>query len=72
MRGLIDLERPVRLTRRIERRSVPSGKRVCRKERMRLTIPSRYKEVVGPFLDRDLKVNVRRIGNSLIIDAKPV
>jgi hypothetical protein len=34
-------------------------------------IPSRYKTVIEPFLDKDLIIDVRLEGNNLIVSAKP-
>ena len=59
------------LRRKIQQKRYLSGKGVYRQERMELTIPSRYKNIIEPFLDKDLKVEARREGNNLIIDAKP-
>jgi hypothetical protein len=39
---------------------------------LELTIPAKFKDVVEPFLNKDLKVEARREGNSIIIEAKPV
>ena len=67
-----DIERYVRIRRKIEKRSYLNGKSVYTQEKLRLTIPSRYKEIVEPFLNKDLKVEAKREGKRLIITAKPV
>jgi hypothetical protein len=72
MRCRTDMERPVRIKRKIRKRRYLSGKRVYKRERIGLTIPARYKEVIEPFLNKDLEVDVRREGNSIIIDVKPM
>jgi hypothetical protein len=48
------------------------GKRIYKREQLELTIPSKYKDLVEPFLNKDLKVEARQEGNNLIIEAKPV
>jgi len=48
------------------------GKRIYRHEQLELTIPAKFKDVIEPFLNKDLKVEARREGNSIIIEAKPV
>ena len=49
-----------------------NGKGVKRYHRLVLTIPSRFKEVVKPFMDKDLVLNVKRKDDSIIIEAKAV
>lgn len=48
------------------------GKGTYKREQLELTIPSRFRDVVGPFLYKDLKVEARREGNSLVIEARLV
>jgi hypothetical protein len=48
------------------------GKGIYKREQLELTIPAKFKDVVEPFLNKDLKVEARREGNSIIIQAKPV
>ena len=43
------------------------GKRVYVCERLRVEIPSRFKGIVEPFLERDLKMDVESRGDELII-----
>jgi hypothetical protein len=39
---------------------------------MELTIPAKFKNIIEPFLNKDLKVEAKVKDNQLIIDAKPV
>jgi hypothetical protein len=71
MRYPTDIERPVRIKRKIRKRRYLSGKRVYKTEQIELTIPTKFRNIVEPFLDKDLKVEARVEGNQLIIDAKP-
>jgi len=72
MRQPTDIERPVRVRRKTQKRRYPNGKSVYKTEQTALTIPAKFRNIVEPFLDKDLKVDVRRKGNSFIINAKPV
>ncbi len=71
MRYTADLERPVRLRRRIQVTSYLGGKNVYKRERIELTIPARFKGVIEPFLNIDLKVVVKVEGKKLFIEAEP-
>lgn len=48
------------------------GKAAYKRRQLELTIPSKFKDVVEPFLNKDLKVEAKRVGNKIIIEAKPV
>jgi len=72
MRRPTDVERPVRIRRRLQTTSYLSGKRIYRRERIELTIPARFKDIIEPFLNKDLRVEARVEGNRLFIDVKPV
>jgi len=37
------------------------GKQIYKREQMELTIPSKFRDVVEPFLDKDLKVEARQV-----------
>jgi len=39
---------------------------------LELTIPAKFRNVVEPFLNKDLKVEAKREGINLIIEANPV
>jgi len=65
-------ERIVRIRRKLKQNRYFDGNRVYKREQLELTIPAKFKDVVEPFLDKDLKVEARREGNSLIIKAKPI
>ncbi len=69
MRYPTDIERPVRIRRKFKENHYLSGKRVCKREQIELTIPARFKNIIEPFLNKDLKVEARADGNQLIIDA---
>jgi hypothetical protein len=60
----------VRIRRRTEKRRYPSGKSVYKTKQILLTIPAKFRNIVEPFLDKDLKVEVRREGDSLIFNAE--
>ncbi len=70
MRQPTDIERPVRIRRRAERRRYPNGKSEYKTKQMLLPIPARFRDIVEPFLDKDLRVDVRREGESLIFNAE--
>jgi hypothetical protein len=72
MRYPTDIERPVRIKRKTRKRRYLSGKRVYTTEQIELTIPNKFKNIIEPFLNKDLKVEARAKGNQLIIDAKPI
>jgi hypothetical protein len=48
------------------------GKRIYKREQLELTIPAKFKDAIEPFLNKDLKIEARREGNGIIIEAKPV
>jgi hypothetical protein len=60
------------IRRKLKQQHYLHGKAVYTRHQLELTTPSKYKDVVEPFLNKDLKVDIRREGNSFIIDAKPV
>jgi len=62
----------VRIRRKLKQNHYCHGKGIYKREQLELTIPSKFKDVVEPFLNKDLKVEARREGNSIIIEAKPV
>ena len=65
-------EHVVRIRRKLKQQRYCRGKAVYKRHQLELTIPSKFKDVVEPFLDKDLKVEARREGNTIIIQAKPV
>ena len=67
-----DRDHVVRIRRKLKQQHYLRGKAVYTHHQLELTIPSKYKDVVEPFLNKDLKIDVRREGNSFIINAKPV
>jgi len=62
----------VRIRRKVKQNRYCHGKGIYKREQLELTIPAKFKDVVEPFLNKDLKVEARREGNSIIIQAKPV
>ena len=72
MRNTTNIERVVRIRRKLKKTSYLHGKRIYKREQLELTIPSKFRAVIEPFLDKDLKVQAKREGNNLIIEAKPV
>jgi len=65
-------ERFVRMRQRTKRKVFLRGKPAYKRRQLELTIPSKFKDVVEPFLNKDLKVEAKRVGNKIIIEAKPV
>jgi hypothetical protein len=60
---------------RIRRRVIRSqylNKAYYRYHRYELTIPSKYKDLIEAFMNKDLRVEAKQEGNNLIIEAKPV
>ena len=67
-----DGEHVVRIRRKTKQNRYFDGKRIYKREQLELTIPSKFRDIVEPFLDKDLKVEAKQEGNSLIIEVKPV
>ena len=65
-------EQFVRIRQRTKTQPRLRGKAVYKRRQLELTIPSKFKDVVEPFLNKDLKVEAKRVGNKIIIEAKPV
>jgi len=64
-------EQHVRIRQKVRKQRNFSRKKVYTSHRLELTIPSRYNDIVEPFLNKDLKVETKRVGDSLVIEAKP-
>jgi len=62
----------VQIGRKIKENRYFDRKRIYKREQLELTIASEFRDVVEPFLDKDLKVEAKRQGNNLIIEAKAV
>jgi len=62
----------VRIRRRLKRQRNFPGKTVYKRHQLELTIPSRFKHIVEPFMNKDLKVEAKFEGDSLVIELKPV
>jgi len=62
----------IRIRRKVKQNRYFDGKRIYKREQLELTIPSKYRDAVEPFLDKDLTVEAKQEGNNLIIEAKPV
>ena len=59
---------------RIRRKAIRSsylGKAVYKYHRYELTIPAKYKDLAEAFMNKDLTVEAKQQGTSLIIEAKP-
>jgi hypothetical protein len=65
-------ERFVRIRRRLKQQRYLHGKAVYKRHQLELTIPSKFKHIVEPFMNKDLKVEAKRVGNKIVIEAKPV
>ena len=59
---------------RIRRKAIRSsylGKAVYKYHRYELTIPAKYKDLAEAFMNKDLTIEAKQQGNSLVIEAKP-
>jgi len=72
MRNSTSIERVVRIRRKTKENRYFNGKRVYKREQLELTIPSKFRDIIEPFLDKDLKVEAKQEENTLIIKAKPI
>jgi len=72
MRNPTNIEHIVRIRRKTKQNRYFDGKRIYKREQLELTIPSKFRDVGEPFLDKDLKVEAKQEGTSLVIEAKPV
>ncbi len=61
---------------RIQRILMPQrnfpGKVVYKNNQLEIIIPSKFKHTLEPFMDKDLKVEAKFEGDSLVIELKPV
>ena len=64
-------ERHIVRIRRKTTRSSCLGKAVYKYHRYELTIPAKYKDLAEAFMNKDLIVEAKQQGSSLIIEAKP-
>ena len=62
----------VRIRRIVKERRYLHGKSIYKHQQLELTIPAKFKDIVEPFMCTDLKIEARREGGNLIIEAKPV
>jgi len=62
----------VRIQRVLKRQRNFPGKVVYKNNQLEITIPSRFKNTVEPFMDKDLKVETKFEGDSLVIELQPV
>jgi hypothetical protein len=62
----------VRIERKVKKTRYLQGKGVYRYHRYELTIPTEYKDLVERFMDKDLHVEAKQVGNNVIIEAKPI
>ncbi len=72
MRNITNRKRVIRIRRKLKENRYLRGKRIYKREQLELTIPSKFRNVVEPFLGKDLQVQAKREGNNLIIEAKPM
>jgi len=72
MRNPTNIEHVVRIRRKIKENRYFDGKRIYKREQLELTIPSKFRDVVEPFLDKDLKIEAKQEGLSLVIEAQTV
>ena len=62
----------VRIQRILMRQRNFPGKAVYKNNQLEITIPSRFKHTVESFMNKDLKVETKFEGDSLVIELKPV
>jgi len=62
----------IRIRQKVKQYRYFDGKRIYKRKQLELTIPAKFRDVVEPFLDKDLKVEAKQEGNNLIIEAKPL
>jgi hypothetical protein len=62
----------VRIRRQLKKTRYLQGKSVYKYHRYELTIPAEYKDLIERFMDKDLQVEAKQVGNNLIIEAKPI
>jgi hypothetical protein len=62
----------IRIRKKLTQRRRYIGKPNYKGHRLELTIPARYEDVVEPFMHKDLKVEVKSVGDKVIIKARPV
>jgi hypothetical protein len=62
----------VRIRRELKKKRYLEGKGVYKYHRYELTIPTEYKDLIERFIDKDLHVEAKQVGNNLIIEAKPI
>jgi len=65
-------EQYVRIRQKVKKQRNVPGKTVYKRHILELTIPSRFKDVVEPFLNKNLKVETKCVGDSIVIEAKLV
>jgi hypothetical protein len=65
-------ERFVRIRQRTKRQLRIRGKPAYKQRQLELTIPSKFRDLVEPFLNKDLKFEAKRVGNKIVIEVKPV
>jgi len=63
-------ERFVRIQRVLKRERNFDGKVAYKNHQLELTIPSRFKSAVEPFLNKDLNFETKIEGDSLVIELK--
>jgi len=62
----------IRIRRRVKRQRKLQGKPVYKRHQLEITIPSKFKNIVEPFINKDLKVEAKRVGDKIVIEAKAV
>jgi hypothetical protein len=62
----------VRIRRELKKARYLKNKRVYNYYRYELTLPVKFKDIIEQFMNKDLKVEAKREGNNLVIEAKPM
>lgn len=68
----LDPVRPVRIRREVVKSRYRQKNRVYKYSQLILTIPAKFRDLAEPFVGRDLKLEIKKQGKGLIIEAQPL
>jgi hypothetical protein len=66
------LRKLVRIQHRVSKKRYLNSKRTYEYERMSLDIPKKFHEILKPFLEKQLNIDVRRENDAAVISLSPV
>jgi hypothetical protein len=61
----------IRIRRKLMQRRRSEGQPSYKSYRLEITIPSKFKDVVEPFMHKDLRVEIKHVGKKMVIEAIP-